>query len=505
MPLILTIENETSMPDGGPLSVTVSNKRGIDIGRDQYLDWVLHDPSRFISGKHCEIRFSDGQYWLRDVSTNGTFINRSEFRPNGPHALQNGDQIEIGRYIISVRVEPDGHEGFADSQAGGMGQAGAIWDTGGDAPPPINPNELRARPAAGNGSDFLDWAADIAPAQPLPPAYAPPPVFSPPPPAPPASGWEMPAPARPAPPPAPVLPAAPAPAAVWTMDDLPAPPPGMAARPVGVAPADTSGNEPPAALRIETPPDSLPDHPAPELPAPAPAPAAPIFDSPVAAPTPPPVQAPAPTPSPAFQPPAAPRPPAYTAGGPEAEFIARFARAAGLTEDVVRSRDAGALAEMLGVFVRVTADNLRQLHAARAQSKGAMRSANVTMIQLTDNNPLRFSPSTEDALRIMFGPPTNSYLDASRTLESSFGDLKRHQMQVFSAMQTALRQLVADLDPKSVESSIPPDKSVGSLLRSREARLWEHYQTVWKARAGTSEHGMLDVFMRLFAEAYDKS
>lgn len=504
MPLILTIENETSMPDGGPLSVTVTNKRGIDIGRDQYLDWVLHDPSRFISGKHCEIRFSDGQYWLRDVSTNGTFINRSEFRPNGAHALQHGDQIEIGRYIVSVRIEPDGHEGFADPQAGAMGQAGAIWDIGGDVPPPINPNELRARPAAGNGSDFLDWAADIAPAQPLTPPYSPPPVFSHPPPAPPASGWEMPVPARPAPSPAPVLPAAPAPAAVWTMDDLPAPPPGITAGPISNPPDEIIRNDPASTGLIESVPGPAPDFAAAEFTPPAPAPAGPIFDSAAAAPAPLPAQAPPPAPAPAFQPLAAPRT-AYSNGGTEAEFITRFARAAGVTEDVVRSRDVGALAEMLGVFVRVTADNLRQLHAARAQSKGAMRSANVTMIQLTDNNPLRFSPSTEDALRIMFGPSTNSYLDASRTLESSFGDLKKHQVQVFSAMQTALRQLVADLDPKSVESNIPSDKSVGSLLRSREARLWEHYQTVWKARAGTSEHGMLDVFMRLFAEAYDKS
>jgi predicted component of type VI protein secretion system len=42
-------------------------------------------------------------------------------------------------------------------------------------------------------------------------------------------------------------------------------------------------------------------------------------------------------------------------------------------------------------------------------------------------------------------------------------------------------------------------------MRSRQTRLWERYETAWKARAGTSEHGMLDVFMRLFSEAYDKN
>ena len=41
MALTLTIENETSLPDGGPLSVSIKGKRGLDIGRDPYLDWTL--------------------------------------------------------------------------------------------------------------------------------------------------------------------------------------------------------------------------------------------------------------------------------------------------------------------------------------------------------------------------------------------------------------------------------------------------------------------------------
>ena len=56
MALKLHLENETSLPDGGPLSVSIDGKRGIDIGRDAHLDWTLPDPTRYISSKHCEIR-----------------------------------------------------------------------------------------------------------------------------------------------------------------------------------------------------------------------------------------------------------------------------------------------------------------------------------------------------------------------------------------------------------------------------------------------------------------
>ena len=47
MTLTLHIENETSLSDGGPLSVSIKGRRGLDIGRDPYLDWTLPDPSRF--------------------------------------------------------------------------------------------------------------------------------------------------------------------------------------------------------------------------------------------------------------------------------------------------------------------------------------------------------------------------------------------------------------------------------------------------------------------------
>jgi type VI secretion system protein ImpI len=92
MLLRLTIENLDRLPDGGPVRVQVEG-RGLDIGRDQHLDWTLPDPSRFISGKHCEVRAGDSEYLLYDVSTNGTFVNGSENRMQSPYRLHSGDRL----------------------------------------------------------------------------------------------------------------------------------------------------------------------------------------------------------------------------------------------------------------------------------------------------------------------------------------------------------------------------------------------------------------------------
>ena len=133
MTLRLTVENFDRMPDGGPLRVEVKG-RGLDVGRDAHLDWTLPDPTRYVSGKHCEVRFRDGDYWLYDVSTNGTYLNGSQFRLDAPYRLQDGDRLVIGPYVVAAAVE--GGERRAVSPAAAAAAAppgGDVWGAVGDS------------------------------------------------------------------------------------------------------------------------------------------------------------------------------------------------------------------------------------------------------------------------------------------------------------------------------------------------------------------------------------
>lgn len=487
MPLTLTIENETTLPDGGPLSVSVSGKRGLDIGRDQHLDWTLPDPSRFISGKHCEIRYRDGAYWLHDVSTNGTFLNGAEGRLKGPHRLRNGDRLGIGHYIIVVTV--DGEEAAAAQSLPPQPAAyHELWKSAEDAAPPIDPAQLRPpQERAPVHPDFLDWAADVPNSVSRSPA---------------PEAWPSPAPSAPAGPwqttaPAPTPPAAPS----W-----PEPPPQP--------PPDTSFDWAHGAERQAPAPEPVPPTPTPQRPAvwvsnepagpwsgagsaPLPEPVPPASSAPAAAaPQPPPAPADPPSPPPNVAPPS---PPA----GTDAEaFISQFARAAGVPEQLFAGQDPSQLGERFGQMMQIVVENLRQLLQARLQAKRLARTSNQTMVQAIDNNPLKFSPTTKDALRIMFGSPTHSYLDAQRTLEQSFHDVKSHQIKTYAAMQQAMRMLLADLDPQSIDQSTERGlPGVGS----RKAKLWDTYQARWQSKTAHHEGGMLDVFMLYFAECYDRS
>ena len=154
MTLRLVIENMDRLPDGGPLRVEVKG-RGLDIGRDAHLDWTLPDPGRFVSGKHCEIRYRDNDYWLLDVSRNGTFVNGAQFRLEAPYRLRDGDHLTIGPYVVAVTID--------------VGQSAVpqpvlpssdAWEPVGDSAPPDSREAYLVRKGPAASGDFLDFATD---------------------------------------------------------------------------------------------------------------------------------------------------------------------------------------------------------------------------------------------------------------------------------------------------------------------------------------------------------
>ena len=475
MPLRLTVENLDRMPDGGPLSVEITGRRGLDIGRDQHLDWTLPDPGRTVSGKHCEVRYQDGGYWLYDVSTNGTYVNGSDRRIQGPHRLRDGDRLEIGHYLVAVALDGEGAAAAVPSASAGEPSGGDLWRVSGEVAPPLPRRDLApvqdTRPVR---PDFLEWAVEAPsgmPASPsAPPAHtgddwswaqstpAAPPVYAPPPP--------VPQPRRPG------QPRPPEPAA-W--DDVADP--AVEVDPT-LEPVDWSLPPVPGTSKPEVAPAAM-------VPPPAPMAAAPV--TPIA---------------PAAQPAAAPLAPA--AGAPRgADFARRFAKGAGIPEEVVAWRDPGDLAEELGALMRIVAEDLKQLMAARAESKRLVRAADQTMIQALDNNPMKFAPTADDTLRLMFGRPGSGYLDAKTTLRHSFRDLKVHQVKTYGAMQQALSMLLADLEPQAIEEAGEGEKGIGGLLGSRKARFWDTYVVRWKAKTAPHDDGIVGTFMLHFSDCYD--
>lgn len=146
MTLTLQIENYHVLDDGGPVSIPVP-ETGIQVGRRSGMDWVLPDASRYISGHHFDVSFDGSQWWLRDVSTNGTFLQGHRHRLDGPHALRNGDRFQVGQYIVVALFDVPDTQGAMSpgslpehrvDQPVFEDPGDDPWSIGGEAPAPMD-------------------------------------------------------------------------------------------------------------------------------------------------------------------------------------------------------------------------------------------------------------------------------------------------------------------------------------------------------------------------------
>ncbi len=441
MTLTLQIENFSVLDDGGPVNVTVPES-GLQAGRSAGMGWVLPDASRHISGHHFDIYFQHGTWWLHDRSTNGTFLQGHRHRLDGAHGLQHGDRFQVGQYIIVALMEAQ--------------PAGA----------PMAPGSLPAfnvdRAAGAPPRDDDPWSVPggFAPVDPMPPAER---------------GPRMPDFAEDfvAFPDAPHQPAA------------PEPPPGdfPAAAPLPQHP----GARPAAPFGASLPP--APSHAFPQAVPARPAAAQPAAGAGADAAPP---AAPAETSAPPVPAPAA------AAGADPAAFMRAFCRGAGLPPELAGGIDPEALAEALGQSMAVTTGRLMAALRDRAAARHFTRAGERTMRGASDNNPLKFLPTPEQAIEAAFLRPRAGFMTGARAYDDALGDLARHQTALFAALQPALAELMQDLDPTRIEAEA---RTRAGITGQRKSKAWDTYVEHWDAKAA-HENGILDEFIRLFADAY---
>ncbi|WP_342587108.1 type VI secretion system-associated FHA domain protein TagH [Mesorhizobium mediterraneum] len=182
------------------------------------------------------------------------------------------------------------------------------------------------------------------------------------------------------------------------------------------------------------------------------------------------------------------------------EVLREIAIGAGISAELLQSRDPHEVAAEIGAVLRTVVEELALLLKARAAAKILAKSTHRTMISAADNNPLKFVPGTDDILEIMFARRRAGYLDARHSIEDAFRDLKTHEFATYAAMQAALSRLLDDLSPEAIGKKLPP-----ASFTSKKSLAWDAFVAKWRTMEETHENGMLDIFLAYFSEAYAKA
>lgn len=431
------------------------------LGRGEDCSWKLADPDQHLSRRHCAVAFRGGAWHVTDLSTNGTFVNRAA-APIGKGnevALNDGDRLTLGEYEIEVRITaPASHATFPAH--------------GAPADDPFAP--FTAEPPAGPGPVPLGGPLipDDFSLEPVPPRDEPWQGGSRPDHAPAGSDFFAPPRVTPAAipddwdlgPPAGQPPA------------TPAPPPGGQA---GRIPDEWDLDAP------LTPPLQHPAQPAPEPPREA-----------VPPPPPPPPPPRSPPPGPAA---AAVVAPAVAPG--DAALLKAFLDGMGLGELAPGGPDPAALMQGLGAAFRAFVEGLREVLITRATIKSEFR-IEQTIIAARGNNPLKFSPTPEDALVAMLGR-SRAFMAPEAAVRDALDDIKRHELATMEAMQAAVRALLARLDPATIRAEAEAGGGLSLLPAQKRARAFEIFEQRFAAVLADLDDSSDGAFARAFAKAYE--
>ena len=513
------------------------------IGRSNTCSLPLPSPDRYISREHLEIRCRDGRYSLKVISqVNGCSVNDNPVPPGAAVELSNGDQIQLGDYLLVAELQPEprAKDPLAAFGYAASARADSLDMMASLAPPP---------PAGVRDSQFgtsPNWAQPATPAV----RRAPP--------APPLSQQIEPDPSA---------------TGLSRMLDA-APPPASRARPADAAanraPAfgrdDTGASALDAFLGLGSGPLAKPAAAAPlsdqaqslyrqqdidvampaqghnTLPEPfdddifaaldkdfgparaAPAPA-PVPPQRVAAAPPPAIDpldinlmtgidAPAPahpvTPPRAVAqavkaPPAGPRAPGgATVDG--AQLLAVLAQALELEPDELDAANPLETIRVVGELLNLTVGGLYQMLGMRAQLKNELRIEDRTMIAARENNPLKHSESARDALRYLVDVRQHGnklFLPPAKAIGDAVNDVCAHEMAVMAGTRAALLAALQMFSPETVEKRIARSGALDSVLPAlHRAKLWESFLAMY----GELEKEAEDHFDRLlnqeFARAY---
>ncbi|MCV4245026.1 type VI secretion system-associated FHA domain protein TagH [Pseudomonas aeruginosa] len=471
MPLRLTITSYHKLTPG-QCSEKVLDQGQLTIGRGPDNDWVLPDPERLVSSRHCTILNRDGVYYLTDTSTNGVLLVNAghRLRRGNSEPLQDGETVRLGEYDILVQL---GH----DIALPGSGNPQTDPFTSFDA--------LMSRQAAGSAPAFAEPAPTPHPAvtahfQGGSPLDTKPDLFdflTPPPPGAAPRPDHVPAEQHDFRPPEPVIPPPPA--------TTPAPPP------TGGAPLIPADWDPFAELLGNTPaPSATPV--AQPLPTAEPTPLAMPFADPGITQQPQPASVEAPT---------LPASAAATAGG---DLLQAFLRGAGMTQLKVDPAGAEAQMEAIGRSYRGLVEGLVDVLRARASLKGEFRMAQ-TMIQPVQNNPLKFAPNVDEAMLLLLRRDNQAFMAPDRAVADSFEDLKAHQLAVMAGVQAAIRHLLARFEPAALEARFGKPAGLSGLLPgARQAQNWDSFTELYAKILREAEDDFQELFGREFSRAYEE-
>jgi len=187
----------------------------------------------------------------------------------------------------------------------------------------------------------------------------------------------------------------------------------------------------------------------------------------------------------------------------EGSAKAGLLEAAGLDRNDLPGIPESEIMQVCGTLLRRMVAGLMDLLAERAAMKENFRMSQ-TIIRAEPNNPLKFAPNVDDALRYLLGDRSDSYLSAEEAVGNVVRDIRNHEAAVIDAMRQALADYVDRFDPDELRTQYDRGlKRNGLLAGANKLKYWELYHESYQVLTQHQDGRLPDEFTKEFARAYE--
>jgi FHA domain-containing protein len=181
-----------------------------------------------------------------------------------------------------------------------------------------------------------------------------------------------------------------------------------------------------------------------------------------------------------------------------------FLRGAGLSADAISHELTPELMELLGKLMANTLQGTIDLLAMRSLVKQEVK-ADVTMVLVRNNNPLKFFPDSATVLTQMLRKKMPGFMEPIESVEDAWHDLQGHQMGVVAGTRASMDAMMARLSPAQLEAALPPAGLLDKLLPAiRTSALWDQFTRQHGALSAETHDHFKTLFGPAFLAAYEK-
>lgn len=180
----------------------------------------------------------------------------------------------------------------------------------------------------------------------------------------------------------------------------------------------------------------------------------------------------------------------------------RVIEAMGLSKWNLDDKKVAEINETVGLLMRETMQGMMRVLKFRKKIKEEFR-INVTTIQSVENNPLKFSANIDDAMENMFIKENNAYKSPVDAVKEGFQGIAEHQVAVIAGMQAAFRGMIERFDPNNLESRFEKYKSSSILSLGQKGKRWNAYKQYHQGLIDNLDDSFQHLFGYDFVQAYE--